>query len=164
MTTICVISDTHENQRMIDRAVEMIKPLRPQLVIHCGDIISPPVLLSFDGLPMRFVYGNNDGERAGLRNCCRDMGFGEIDDTIEIELAGKRLYCYHGTVPRILAAAIDSQNYDYVFTGHTHETRNELVGKTRVVNPGALFSARIYTFAEVDLEGGSVTFHEVPRR
>ena len=147
---ICIISDTHENVPVIKKAVSMIKLLRPELVIHCGDIISPPVLENFAGLPMRFVFGNNDGERAGLKSKCAALGFGVIDEQIEIEFHGKLITVYHGTNPRVLDSLIDSEAYDYVMTGHTHLPRDEKVGRTRVINPGACFAAERYTFAVLD--------------
>lgn len=135
----------------------------PELVIHCGDIISPPVLTHFSPLPMRFVFGNNDGERAGLTAKCSELGFGEIDDTLELEMHGKKLFAYHGTSFRTLSSYIESQKYDYIFTGHTHEVRDEVVGKTRIVNPGALFAASRYTIAELDVPTGAIDFIEIER-
>jgi predicted phosphodiesterase len=112
---------------------------------------------------MRFVFGNNDGERAGLKKKCLEMGYGEIDDTIEIELQGKKIFVNHGTDPRIIDQAAESQKYDYIFTGHTHRKRNELQGRTRIVNPGALFMAKEYSFATLDLASGEVNFVTVEK-
>jgi predicted phosphodiesterase len=36
---------------------------------------------------------------------------------------------------------------DFLLHGHTHEVRDERVGSTRIINPGALFRARRYTAA-----------------
>lgn len=33
---------------------------------------------------------------------------------------------------------IDCQEYDVIFTGHTHSARNEVIGKTLVLNPGSV--------------------------
>jgi hypothetical protein len=83
MTTIVgILSDTHEDIRMIRKAVRLLLERAPALVIHCGDIISPPVLEQFKGLPMRLVFGNNDGERSGLKKKCQELGFDEIHDTL----------------------------------------------------------------------------------
>jgi predicted phosphodiesterase len=91
------VSDTHEDVRMIVRAAAIFKERAPALVVHCGDIISPPVLERFAGLPMRFVYGNNDGERSGLQKKCAELGFPEIADSLTFEFAGKRFFVNHGT-------------------------------------------------------------------
>lgn len=153
-----IISDTHENIRLIVQAVAVFKARMTALIVHCGDIISPPVLERFAGLPIRFVYGNNDGERSGLRKKCAELGFPEIADTITFEHAGKQFYVNHGTSAQVVQAAIETQQYDYILHGHTHEQRNEVIGRTRVVNPGALFAADSYTIAFLTPATGAVEF------
>jgi putative phosphoesterase len=163
MTNIIgIISDTHEDARMIRKAVRIFKERAPSFIVHCGDIISPPVLENFAGLPLRLVYGNNDGERSGLKKKCAELGFFGIEDTLEFSHAGRSFFVNHGTFPSIVDRAISSGRYDYVLHGHTHEKRNELIGKTRVINPGALYSADIYSIAFLEPETGAVEFVEIP--
>jgi putative phosphoesterase len=161
-TCIGIVSDTHEHVKTIIKAVALFKERNPAIVIHCGDIISPPVLERFAGLPLRLVYGNNDGERSGLKKKCAELGFTEIVDTLTFECADKKFFVNHGTNPRVIAEAAASQQYDYVLHGHTHEMRNEMVGRTRIINPGALFSADSYTVAFLTVETGAVEFVEIP--
>lgn len=155
---ICIVSDTHENVKTIKPAVELMKQFKPDLVIHCGDIVSPPILDLFKDLPMRFVFGNNDGEELGLRKKCKELGFGEINDVIEIVHHGKKILVYHGTSPYVLQAHIDAQLHDYIFHGHTHEQRDEKIGRTRVINPGALYMAKVFSFATLDLKDDRLKF------
>lgn len=156
-----IISDTHENEPVMKKAVKIFKEKKPDFVVHCGDIVSPPVLENFRGLKMKFVFGNNDGEKEGLNRKAKEFGFEEISDEKEFEYQGKKFYVYHGTKRDILLTAIESQEYDYVLTGHTHIKRNEVIGKTRVINPGALFRAPRYTIAFLDVPTGDVEFVEV---
>jgi putative phosphoesterase len=159
---IGIVSDTHEDIRMIVKAVALFKSRAPALVIHCGDIISPPVLERFAGLPLKLVFGNNDGERSGLKKKCAELGFAEIQDTLTFEFAGKRFFVNHGTSSKVVDDAVATQQYDYVLHGHTHEPRNEVVGRTRIVNPGALFSAERLTVAFLEPESGTVEFVDFP--
>ena len=161
-TTIGILSDTHEHVRIINKAVRLLKDRAPALVVHCGDIISPPVLEQFSGLPMKFVYGNNDGERSGLQKKCAELGFDTIDDTLTFEFSGKRFFVNHGTRPSIIEDAASSGQYDYVLHGHTHEQRNEQRGTTRIINPGALFSADSYSIAFLTPESGEGEFVDIP--
>jgi putative phosphoesterase len=160
-TLVGIISDTHEHIYAIVRAVRVLKERAPSLVIHCGDIISPPVLERFAELPLRVVFGNNDGERSGLKKKCNELGFPEIQDTLTFEHAGKSFFINHGTNPRVIDEAAASQRYDYVLHGHTHEQRDELVGRTRIINPGALFAASTLSVAFLNPETGAVEFVEV---
>jgi len=158
---ICIISDTHENLAAVPEAVARMKALNPELVIHCGDIISPPVLKQFEGLPLRAVFGNNDGERAGLQRIAAACGFAALADELELEVRGKRFYVYHGAKPEKLAQAAMSGEYDYVLTGHTHTVRDERIGKARIINPGSLFMSPPHTFATLDPETDSLEIIEV---
>lgn len=158
---ICVLSDTHENLPIIRKTVPLIIARNPKLVIHCGDIISPPTLSEFEGLPMQFVFGNNDGERDGLKAMCSKLGFPEIKDELEFTYKEKRFYVNHGTRDYIIDEMAGSQLYDYVLHGHTHKTRDERIGRTRIINPGALYSATRYTFASLDVESDKLEFIEV---
>jgi len=159
---IGILSDTHEDKRMILKAVRVLSARSPALIIHCGDIISPPVLELFKGLPMRFVYGNNDGERSGLKKKCEELGFIGIEETACFDFAGKSFFVNHGTRSRVIDEAVETQQYDYVLHGHTHVRRNEIFGRTRVINPGALFSADEYSIAFLTPETGCVEFVEIP--
>lgn len=49
MALIGIVSDTHEDVPMIVRAVALFKERAPELVIHCGDIISPLCLSVLPG-------------------------------------------------------------------------------------------------------------------
>jgi predicted phosphodiesterase len=69
----------------------------------------------------------------------------------------------HGHLPGRLEKLIHSGSHTFVFTGHTHRQRDEIIGKTRVINPGALGGARYgpRTICTVNLNNGEVQFIEV---
>lgn len=83
---IGIISDTHDNLDAIDRTIETLNSYKIDLVIHAGDVISPFAARRFKELksPLRVVYGNNDGERTGLKNMFQKLGV-DIDDFVEVE-------------------------------------------------------------------------------
>ena len=158
---IGIISDTHENEEAIIKAVNIFRQKNVEFVVHCGDIISPPMLEHFRGLNVKFIYGNNDGEKAGLNAKTKALGFEEIADEKEFEYKKRKFYLYHGTKRDKLDFIIQSNKYDYVLTGHTHLKRDEKFGKTRVINPGALFRIHPYTIALLDAEKDRLEFVEV---
>lgn len=158
---IALISDTHENEEAIKKAVAVIRQRKPELVIHLGDIISPAMLDHFQGLRMTFLFGNNDGERAGLAKKAKALGFEGPVDELENVHKSKKLYACHGTDKERLDQRIFYGGYDYVLTGHTHLKRDEKVKQTRVINPGALFRCAPYTVAFLDVEKDSVEFVEI---
>jgi uncharacterized protein len=158
---IGIISDTHENEPAIHRAVEIFKRHKLDFVVHCGDIICPPMLEHFKGLSMKFVLGNNDGEVAGLNVKSKSMGWEPVREEMEFEHKGKKFYVYHGTNKTWLDAKISEDAYDYILTGHTHIKRDDKIGRTRVINPGALFRCKPYTIALLNVEKDKLEFIEV---
>ena len=53
---------------------------------------------------------------------------------------------------------------DFLLHGHTHTVQDERVGRTRVINPGALHRASRYTCALLDPSGKSVRWLEIGKR
>ena len=41
----------------------------------------------------------------------------------------------------IFSGLLDSDFFDYIFVGHTHRKSDRMMGKTRVINPGAIGGA-----------------------
>lgn len=161
---IGIISDTHENEEAVRKAVKIFKDKNPSFVVHCGDIISPPMLEHFKGLKMKFVFGNNDGEKVGLNKRATEYGWEEITEEKEFEYKSKKFYVHHGTEAEKLKNAIKSNKYDYILTGHTHVKRDEKIGNARVINPGALFRIYPYTIALLDIEKDKLEFVKIPQR
>jgi len=66
---IGLISDTHDNLPMIEKAVKKLNEENVALVLHAGDYISPFVIPKFKTLnaPLIGVFGNNDGDHEFLR-------------------------------------------------------------------------------------------------
>jgi hypothetical protein len=160
---LALLSDSHDNGPALSRALTELASHDPHLYIHCGDVTSPGLLRAFSGLNVRVVLGNNDFDLDGLSRVTAEIGAHSPVETLELELAGRRMWIYHGTSPSVLRSAVSSGQYDYVFHGHTHVQRDELDGRTRVINPGALWRARVYSVAIVDIVNGSCRFLEIGR-
>jgi uncharacterized protein len=140
---IGVLSDSHDYLPNVEKAMKIFVDEDVKLIVHCGDIVAPFIKMGFGPLEshpieMIGVYGNNDGERAGIRRLLKGT-FNVMGDFYETEREGKKIAIYHGTYAPLLENTIDSQNYDLVLTGHTHQVRIEKRGKTLVVNPGATY-------------------------
>ncbi len=132
-----VLADTHDNLEAVEEAVRILNSRAVDLVIHAGDVISPFSAKRFHALesPMKVAYGNNDGERRGLRSMFSEMGSG-IDDFLDFEFGGTRFAVYHGTIGGVLSGLLDGGRHDVVVTGHSHEPLVEPRGKTLLINPG----------------------------
>lgn len=128
-----IMSDTHDNLPAIRKAVELFNRENVDLVIHCGDYVAPFVKRELSKLnaPMKGVFGNNDGEREGLR-----QALGVEDDILELTVDGFKMAVLHGTDERVVRAFTRSQAYDVVVRGHTHRYEIAENGRTLLLNPG----------------------------
>ena len=126
-----VISDTHDRLPMIDAALELFAKRGVDAVIHAGDFVAPFAmrrLLTFDA-PLHAIYGNNDGERTGLRGVFPPLK----DGPLFVELDGRTVLVHHfidWCVPK------DVERAEIVITGHTHEAVCRVERGKLFVNPG----------------------------
>ena len=142
-----VISDSHDRMPTLRQALAMFKRLKVGAILHAGDLVAPfaAKLLNDPDLvgdtPVFCIYGNNDGERAGLKKILPQI----IDGPMRIELptaSGKsRIVVMHHFIDWLKPA--DLVGADVILTGHTHEPVNELKdmpntlsGKQLRLNPG----------------------------
>ena len=130
---IGIMSDTHDNLPAIAKAVELFNKEKVDLVLHAGDYVAPFVKKELSKLnaPLKGVFGNNDGEREGLKRA-----IGIEDEILELEADGLKIVLLHGTNEKIVEAFIRSQLYDVVIRGHTHKYEIRETGRSIVLNPG----------------------------
>lgn len=143
---IGVISDTHDRLECIPIIKDILEKEKVEIIVHCGDWVSPFTLEFFDRIfstfqiPVKSVFGNNEGDIKRIvernANLSNPIEFAP-KEVFELELGGRKIAAYHGHDKPTLEALINSRKYDAVFTGHTHEVRQETIGKTYVLNPGS---------------------------
>jgi hypothetical protein len=136
---IGILSDTHDNLPMVERAVAGLNGLSPDLVLHAGDYIAPFVIprLAVLTCPCIGVFGNNDGDRALLAAKARESGRVEIHGSFTARLAdGRSIALLHGHEPGALEEVVGTGIFDAVVHGHSHRPSVAMKGRTLVVNPG----------------------------
>jgi uncharacterized protein len=146
-----VLSDTHDRYDMMAAAVRALQERGAAYFIHCGDVCAPNMLDHLAGLKSAFVWGNCDWDRAGLQHYADAIGVACYGAMGDLEIAGKKIALLHGDDRPTFDRTLKAQAHDYLFHGHTHVRRDERVGKTRVINPGALHRASEKTVALLDL-------------
>lgn len=153
-----ILSDTHDRADAAMLGVAALREAGAQFLIHCGDVGSDHVLEHLGGVPAAFVFGNTDWDRRALQRSAGHLGVQCLGDAGELELDGKWFYVCHGDDFRAMRAALDAQRYDYLLHGHSHTRRDDRVGRTRIINPGALHRAREKTVAVLDIARDRLTF------
>ncbi|MCL2359251.1 MAG: metallophosphoesterase [Nitrososphaerota archaeon] len=138
---IGIVSDSHDNLLLIDKAVQILNSQKVSLVLHAGDYVSPFTITKFKLLncPLIGVLGNNDGDHELLKrrfsettNCTIQGRFAQI--TRE----DFRIGLLHGDETELLNAIIESNHFDFVVHGHSHLQGIVRRGKTLAINPGEL--------------------------
>lgn len=158
-----IISDTHDNFEVAEKAVDFFQEKECEKVIHCGDMICPATAEIFDQeFDFYGVRGNNDGEW-DLKATVEE--FGDFYNNIaELEFSGQNIAVYHGTDEEIADSLTSSGKYDYVFRGHTHRKRVKEVKNTVEINPGGVklpFQEETLHVVVMDLETGEFDFHRI---
>jgi hypothetical protein len=156
-----ILSDTHDRYEMMAAAVRALQERGAAFFIHCGDVCTPNLLDLLAGLPSAFVWGNCDWDRMGLQRYAEAIGVPCYGNVADLELDGKKIAVLHGDDRPRLDALLKAQAHDYLFHGHTHVRRDERVGRTRVINPGALHRAAEKTAALLDTEADALEYLKI---
>ena len=136
---IGILSDTHNQLTNFEKALTIFRREGVTLVVHCGDLSSPETAGAMHGFQVIHVCGNLDTANGQIRQVLLDMNPKNYSGmTFEGEVGGVKIAVAHGNQHLKLRELISSGKYDYIFCGHTHRRRNEKIGNTRVINPGAL--------------------------
>ncbi len=151
---IGIISDTHNKISKLYKAVEILNARSVSFLIHCGDLTDDRLIGCLNGFRVYFAYGNTDFSIGAI-----DRALNKIDPlaksgySLDFHIENKRFFVAHGDTKKILVDAINSNNYDYILTGHTHQFCDERINRSRLINPGALGGNQgEHSFAILDTE------------
>ncbi len=158
---IAVVSDSHDNLEKIQKFAEAVNAEGIDLVIHCGDFISPfSIKLLISKLRCDFlgVFGNNDGEIAGLISA--SGGLIEKPPALKT-IDNKKFAIMHE--PLFVESLAKSGDFDSVLYGHTHEIDIRTVNNCQIINPGELcgYLTGKSTFAILDTLQNTVEVREI---
>tara|TARA_B100001027_G_C16209045_1_gene304253 strand:+ start:133 stop:621 length:489 start_codon:yes stop_codon:yes gene_type:complete len=131
-----IVGDTHNNLKNISRICEIFNEEKVDLVIHTGDITLPKSLKAFEKLNCQLlgVFGNNDiEEKKNLLEVAKDFECNLYDEPYFMRLNNKRICVLHH--PELINRNLILQS-DFIFHGHTHRYRNEIINETTIFNPG----------------------------
>ncbi len=173
MPRIGLLSDSHGRVRTTQLAVDRLLAAGAEVLIHLGDVGSIEVIDTMlvpvspsagdagettTTVPVHIVFGNVDWDMGALSRYAASIGFNVQHPMGWLEVdGGKRIAFTHGDHPQLMRRALED-GADYLLHGHSHQTRDERVGDTRVINPGALFRAPAYSAAILDPQSDEVTF------
>jgi putative phosphoesterase len=156
-----ILSDTHDRVAAMAAGVDVLRRNGAEHFVHCGDVGSGDVLDHLAGLPAVFVFGNTDWDRGALQRYAATLGVACGGTFADLTLGGRRVAVIHGDDAKLKQRLLAEQHHDYLLQGHTHVRADTRVGRTRVINPGALHRAAQKTVATLDLASDLLTFFDV---
>jgi hypothetical protein len=149
---IAILSDSHDNLKILEKFLAFCKKKKIKTIIHCGDITNPDTLNfireNFKG-EIFVSLGNADLKEKILSLKNRLSGVFIFEELGEIEIDNLKIGFCHS--PDQLNELIQKKEYDFSFFGHTHKPSLKKTGSCYLVNPGN--SANLYfqpTFAILD--------------
>jgi putative phosphoesterase len=127
---IGVIADTHDHMRNIRRALVLFERAGAEAIVHAGDVVAPFAAKAFAAFPrpVYAVFGNNDGERAGLSRVL-DI----VPAPRTVALGGRTIVVAHEAREIPDDARLKA---DVVITAHTHVTATAAGARPLAINPG----------------------------
>jgi len=136
---IGIISDTHDNLPLIEKAINRLNKENAELVLHAGDYVSPFVIPKFKTLKAKLigVFGNNDGDHELLKKRFSENKNLEIRGTFaKITVEGLSIALLHGENEELLNALTESDGFDVIVHGHGHHSSIRKKDKMLIINPG----------------------------
>ena len=148
---ILLLSDIHDNVWALKAILQSQQATEADVLICCGDMCSPFIidLLSAFKKSIHIVLGNNDCDVAAM--------VGKLSKYPQIiihgeyyrdDLAGKTIAVNHYPDKAQKLAAL--QSYDIVCYGHDHKIFAGIIGKTLVLNPGAVMGFNAMQLIDVE--------------
>ncbi len=163
---IGILSDTHGNLPATAKAAHLFSVAGVGAVLHCGDIGSSDVLAELSTVfhplevPVYAVFGNVDLYSSDWKFSPSNIGVQLFGRFGEVELEGCRMALLHSDDQTRYDKTISSGDFDFVFSGHSHEVHDHRVGATRCINPGTAGRGVPGTCAILDLSSGELLVKE----
>jgi len=136
---IAILSDSHDQILHVHRAVQFSNQAGVEMLIHCGDLISPFMLkhLALFTGPIHLIYGNNVGDQHLVSSRCKSMDnifhhgiFGSVT------AGGLKIAFHH--YPELAYGVAKTGDYDVVCCGHNHIRAARYMNGCLLLNPGEL--------------------------
>jgi len=115
----------------IQAAVDFFNQHNVDLVLHAGDYIAPFSIPIMQKLycPFQGVFGNNDGEKQGLRQISANN---IVEPPLRLCLENKEIILIHD----IQKIDLEEEQAQILIFGHTHRPQIQRQAQKLLINPG----------------------------
>ena len=151
-----VLSNSSGRADAVSAAIDVFAASGVRFVVHCGDVGGRHVLDHLARLGGVFVWGDRDHDRMGLMRYGHSIGVDCFGLMGQFDWEDKKICVVHGEDKKVIRRILDEQQYDYLLLGHDMTTEDRTSGRTRVINPGAIFGAAGSSAVLLDPETGKL--------
>jgi predicted phosphodiesterase len=160
-----VVSDTYDNREGLKQLLNRFLVGGARWLIHCGGLGSAGLIDLLKPWRLFIVAGERERDRQAIEATlqkARLQSFLPTDMTTTIE--GARIGVCRGDDMALVNRWAKSGEFDYIFYGHSLRRSDSMMGRTRVINPGALGGPRYQSRSGylVDVVNGEVKLIEIP--
>jgi len=159
---IGIMSDNHGVLDPIVRALKIFRKQKVEALVHCGDLGGLETLEIISGkTPCWFVWGNTDYPEQSWQPAvlaCNAHWPTQVPVTFESDETIIAVCHGHEALFRQVCS---SNSYNYVLHGHSHRPSDRREGKSRIINPGALYRTSSPTVAILDTYFDTLDFCEL---
>jgi putative phosphoesterase len=167
---LTILSDIHDHVWNLKKALEMPEFQNTDALLFCGDLCAPFIIKLLGqaySKPMHLVLGNNDGDVAAITQVMKQHPHMHLHgEYFRGKFNGKTVAMNH--YPDKARELADLASYDLVCYGHNHTLKEEQIGPTLMLNPGAVMGfhgGRLEdipaTFLTVEMETLKTTTHQI---
>jgi putative phosphoesterase len=160
-----VVADTYDNREGLKQLLDHFLVGGARWLFHCGGFGSANLVDLLKPWQVYIVAGERERERQAIAAALQRARLQSILPTeLTATIESVRIGLCRGDNMALVNRWAKSGEFDYIFYGHTLRRRDEMRGRTRVINPGALGGPRYQSRSGclVDLVTGDVKVIEVP--
>ena len=160
-----VVADTLDNREGLKLLLDHFLVGGARWLFHCGGLGSPALIDLLKPWQVYIVAGDRERNRAAIvlaLQKARLQSF--LASSLTTTVEGIRVGLCRGDDMSLVNRWAKSGDFDYIFYGHTLRRSDSYLGRTRVINPGALGGPRYQPRSGclIDLVSGEAKLIEVP--
>ena len=162
---IGVVSDTRDNREGLKLLLDKLLVGGARWLFHCGGLGSVDMVELLKPWQVYIVRGERERDWQAVEAALQKA---RLQSSLPMQMSalldGKRIGLCRGEDMGLVNQWVKSREFDYVFHGHTLRRRDERIGRTRIVSPGALSGPRYQPRSGclIDLTADEVRFVEIP--
>lgn len=161
---IGIVSDTYDNREGLRQLLDRFLVGGARWLFHCGGLGSAGLVELLKPWQIYIVAGPKERDRAAIEAALQKARLqATLPAALTTTLEGFRIGLCRGDDMPLVNRWAKSGEFDFIFYGHTLRRSDNLVGKTRVINPGALGGPRYQARSGylLDLVSGDIKLLEV---